>query len=67
MRAYRVTANTPNVFAERYAGSEAEARKIRADLTEAHGLVRKNTEIEMIEIPTSKADLLHFLNKLMGA
>ena len=58
MRLYRII--SPARIA--WAGTEADARKVRAGFIEAQGLKRKDTDVELTEVPTSKPELLKFLN-----
>lgn len=48
----------------RFAASQGEARSVRMALAEEHGLKKNDIEVEETEVPTSKADLLPFLNEL---
>ena len=48
----------------RFAGSQGEATKTRAALAEQYGLKKLSIEIEEVDVPTSKAELLPFLNEL---
>ena len=50
----------------RFAGSQGEATKTRMALAEEHGLKKLGIEIEEVDVPTSKAELLPFLNELAG-
>lgn len=64
MRAYKV--QTPS-GAVRYAGTQAEAKKLRNDLAEEHDLKKAHVEVEEVEIPTDKAGLLAFVNLLCAS
>ena len=46
----------------RFAASEAEARQTRQMLVDTYGHKKKSISIEPIEIPTTKTELLEFLN-----
>jgi hypothetical protein len=59
MRAYKIS---PRDFPPAFAPSEAEARATRASLMETYGLKRKDILVEPVEIPTTKAELLRWLN-----
>ena len=64
MRVYQIVINggTTALPVRRYAGSEAEARKVRMDLMTEFSMKRSAIEIAPVDIPTSKGDLLVFLN-----
>lgn len=53
----------------RFVGSAEEARKVRQDMFEVAEpkVLRKEIIVEMVEIPTTKAELLDWLNKNFGA
>jgi len=48
----------------RFAGSQGDATKARMALSDEHGLKKLSIEIEEVDIPTSKTELLPFLNEL---
>lgn len=48
----------------RYAGTSAEAREIRLKFAVEFDTNKKNIIIEQTEIPTSKTELLQFVNDL---
>jgi len=48
----------------RFAGSQSDATKTRMALADQHGLKKLDIEIEEVDIPTSKTELLPFLNAL---
>lgn len=62
MRAYSLVFDTPDGTVVHFVGSEAEARQFRMSLMKTEGLKRKEVEINMVEIPTGKADLLKWIN-----
>ena len=68
MRAYKVHHKD---LGTRYVASEALARTARQSMFEAGSeiskVARKDITIDMVEIPTSKAELLEWLNKNFGA
>ena len=68
MRAYKVNHKD---LGTRFAPSEALARTARQSMFEAGSdiskVARKDITIEMVEIPTGKAELLEWLNKNFGA
>ena len=47
---------------KRYAASHSEAVKIRMDLMAEMGLKRSAIDVAPVEVPTSKPDLLAWLN-----
>jgi hypothetical protein len=65
MRAYAVT-TTGTDPRTAFAGSEVEARKIRMDWMSGLGLKRKDVEVKLIDIPTTKIELIGWLNLQMG-
>ena len=60
MRCYQVT----GPGAKRYAATNADARTKRDELVEQLGCKKKDVEIEQVEVPTAKAELLEFINGL---
>lgn len=60
MRCYLVT----GPGAKRYAATNADARSTRDELVEQLGCKKKDVEIEQVEVPTAKAELLEFINEL---
>lgn len=67
MRAYKVTGlgGGPRVA---FAGSQGDASKARRAMAEKYNLrPQAEVTVEEVEIPTSKVDLLAFLNSLVGA
>lgn len=60
MRAYRIGA--PQAF--RFAGSQSDAAKTKAELIDRYGLKRTQVSVEEVEIPTAKTELLEFVNEL---
>lgn len=48
----------------RFAGSQVGAIKTRMALAEQHGLFKLGIEITEVDIPTSKTELLPFINEL---
>jgi hypothetical protein len=63
MRAYRIGA--PGAF--RFAGSQSDAAVHKHQLMAKYGIKRAQVTTEEIEVPTSKAELLEFLNKTIGS
>lgn len=66
MRAYKVK---HNAIGTRFASSEAEARSTRVAMFEnaPKGVLKKEITIDMVEIPTTKSELLAWLNQNFGA
>jgi hypothetical protein len=60
MRCYLVT----GPGAKRYAATNADARSTRDELVEQLGCKKKDVEIEQVDVPTAKAELLGFINGL---
>ena len=60
MRCYLVT--SPGV--KRYAATNADARTKRDELMALLNRKKKDVEIEQVDVPTAKADLLEFINGL---
>ena len=60
MRCYQVT----GPGAKRYAATNADARATRDELVEQLGCKKKDVEIEQVDVPTAKAELLEFINGL---
>ena len=63
MRAYRVSAGGEST--PRFAGSQAEAREKREELMTLLNVKKSAISIKEEEVPTSKTDLLPFLNDLL--
>lgn len=63
MKAYRMTC----VSAIRYAGSQAEVREFKRVFKDKFNTKPADINIEEIEIPTNKVDLLDFLNEAAEA
>jgi hypothetical protein len=49
-----------------FLGSEAEARQFRMQLMKDLALKRKDIEVNLVEIPTTKIELIGWLNIQMG-
>ena len=49
---------------KRYAGTQADARKVREELAAEYDVKKSSITIEEAEVPTSKGELLEFINKL---
>lgn len=49
----------------RYAGTSADSRTTRERLMATFGLKKKDVSIDPAEIPTAKAELLDFINRLL--
>ena len=64
MRLHRVLTYDKDQTRMVYAGSEAEARKRRRELMLSTGLKLSDLTIEVVEIPTTKAALIAWLNEL---
>lgn len=60
MRCYLVT----GPGAKRYASTNADARATRDQLVEQLGVKKKDVDIEQVDVPTAKAELLEFINGL---
>lgn len=60
MRCYLVQALTN----KRYAATNADAKVKRDEIMAKLGCKKKDVEIEQVEVPTSKTELLDFINKL---
>ena len=58
MKLYRVSFTD----VAKWVGSQDEATKQRMAFMEAHGLKRKEIHIEQIDVPTSKTELIEWLN-----
>ena len=68
MRVYKVTGHVgiPAVTKVRWVGSQADASSFRKELTDT-GAKRKDIETEEVDVPTTKAELLAWLNENVGA
>lgn len=67
MRAYCVSFNVETKAGDRqrkvaFTGSEVEARQMRANWMQVYDLPRKLIEVKLIDIPTTKVELLGWLN-----
>lgn len=60
MRCYLVT----GPGAKRYASTNADARATREVLVEQLSCKKKDVEIEQVDVPVAKAELLGFINGL---
>lgn len=60
MKAYLVQG--PSAKSRKYCGSMAAVREAKSDIVEAEGCKKKDITHEEVEIPTSKNDLLDFIN-----
>ena len=49
---------------KRYAGTQADARKVREELAAEYDVKKSSITIEEAEVPTSKGELLEFINGL---
>jgi len=63
MRLYKVTAHVgiPAVTKTRWVGSQSDAASFRKELTDL-GAKRKDIETEEVDVPTTKAELIEWLN-----
>ena len=67
MRAYRVVGKTTNgTTVTRFAGTQADARQTRDAIVNDTGLKKGEVDIEEVEIPTAKAELIEFINELVS-
>lgn len=65
MRAYKVTAKDGDtVLGTRYAGTQADARTKRDELMAQFDVKKRQVEMEEVEVPMAKAELLEFINLL---
>ena len=69
MRCYKVSVEVDTVLGEptvinRYAGTQALAKATRDDLVANYSCKKSDVEIEEVEIPLSKTELLAFVNSL---
>ena len=63
MKLYRVSFNDgDNKEVAKWAGSQDEATKQRMAFMSEHGVKRKDISVENIDVPTSKAELIEWLN-----
>lgn len=58
MRCYVINSATKKA----YRGSEKDARQLKAEWLLTQGLKRKDVSVEPVDIPTTKEDLLAWLN-----
>lgn len=49
--------------ATKWAGSEAGARAAKKELTAKHGLKQTGADYDALEVPTSKAGIIEWLNE----
>jgi hypothetical protein len=67
MRLYKASTNAPleatGRRAVRWAGTQAEARAAKKELCERHGLKANGADYAETEVPTSKQELLGWLNQ----
>ena len=62
MRAYKVTYDNTSKEVVHFVGSEVEARQFRMELMKELALKHKDIEVELVEIPTTKTELIGWLN-----
>ena len=63
MKLYRVSfTDGDNNDVAKWVGSQDEATKQRMAFMSEHGVKRKDVSIENIEVPTTKAELIEWLN-----
>ena len=67
MRAYEVYVVVDGKTIKGYAGTQGEAKTARQTLVDNHGVKKSSVSITDVDIPTDKAGLLAFVNKLVGA
>lgn len=69
MRAYEVTAFCPTTGKAhiQFGGSQSDAKAKQKELVELLVVKKKDVEIKETEIPTSKSELLEFLNELLSS
>lgn len=67
MKLYIVSAEHPDTGAQfnKVAVSQAECASIRAELTSL-GAKRKDIDTHEVDVPTTKAEMVNFLNRLMS-
>lgn len=67
MRAYKVHVQYGiGMTATKYAGTQAEVREARRSFVDEFSVKKKDVTTEEVEIPTAKAELLDFINSLVG-
>jgi hypothetical protein len=64
MRAYAVSMKTPDLL--QFVGSGAEGRQLRVQWMKEHSVQRKHIDVKLIDVPTSKVDLIGWLNIQFG-
>lgn len=64
MKLYRVSFTTEagGVETAKWVGSQDEAVKQRMAFMDVHGVKRKSISIEQVDVPTTKAELIEWLN-----
>lgn len=68
MRAYKVSYSADGARMVRFGGSQGEAKDHRQTIVnELTGAKKSAVEIEEIDIPTGKTELLAFVNELAAA
>lgn len=70
MRAYEVKCEIDDgegdtQTAKQFAGTQAQVREIRQTFVNDYGVKKKDVEVEEVDIPTGKQDLLDFINGLL--
>lgn len=67
MRAYRVSAQRDGVILKfMIAATQSDAKNKRKELMDSLSIKKNDVVIEEIEIPTSKHDLLDYINEQIG-
>lgn len=64
MKLYTITYTRPgdDKKTARWAGTQADAARVRMDVMTTEGLKRKDIHIEDVDVPTKKEELLEWLN-----
>ncbi len=61
MRCYKVSSGNTTIIA----ATQGDARKVREQVAEKEGVNKKVVDVEEIDVPLAKAELIAYLNNLI--
>jgi hypothetical protein len=64
MKLYRIAAYDagPEAVRVQWVGTQADMKRVQKELIENQGFAAKDVEADAVEVPTSKPELIEFLN-----
>lgn len=63
MKLYCISYTKDETEIKRWAGTQADAARVRMDVMATQGLKRKEIHIEDVDVPTKKEELIEWLNE----